>query len=235
MASQLEALHRAECHKVFEEQISTRIKVRPELEKALAGPPVQGGRARDAGHLHVRELKRLGRNAAELMTLSAELQAGGIQFELLTGPLTGIYDPGGMGAKFFAVLAVAGQIERNYIREKTLEGLVTAAAKGNHGGRPKVIDDDMLTFAIALKDRAVPVPDIAKKLTIKVGKNAGKSPSVASHYRAFAEAEAAAVDDGLPRRPKPVHIRRPEDPLTAEEIDLRERLQAQPYPNPEMR
>jgi AAA ATPase-like protein/resolvase-like protein len=36
LASQLEALRRAECHKIFHEQISTRIKVRPELEKALA-------------------------------------------------------------------------------------------------------------------------------------------------------------------------------------------------------
>ena len=181
----------------------------------------------------VHELKRLARNAAELMTLSAELQAGGIQLELLTGPLTGIYDPNGMGAMFFAVLAVAGQIERNYIREKTLEGQVIAASKGNHGGRPKVIDDDMLTFAVALKDKGVPVPEIAKKLTIKVGKNAGKSPSVASLYRALAEAEAeaAAADDGLPLRPKPVRIRQAGEPLTAEEIDLRDRLQAQPHPN----
>jgi DNA invertase Pin-like site-specific DNA recombinase len=85
-----------------------------------------------------------------------------------------------MGAMFFAVLAVAGQIERNYIREKTLEGQIIAAAKGNHGGRPKVIDDDSLTFALALKDKGVPVPNIAKKLTIKTGKNAGKSPSVTS-------------------------------------------------------
>jgi hypothetical protein len=36
LASQLEAFHRAECHKIFKEQISTRVKVRPELEKALA-------------------------------------------------------------------------------------------------------------------------------------------------------------------------------------------------------
>ncbi|WP_228387106.1 recombinase family protein [Streptomyces katsurahamanus] len=132
-----------------------------------------------------------------------------------------------MGAMFFAVLAVAGQIERNYIREKTLEGQVTAAAKGNHGGRPKVIDDDSLTFAVALKDKGVPVPEIAKKLTIKTGKNAGKPPSVASLYRALAEAEAAATDDGLPLRPKPARIHRPEDPLTAEDLELRERLTAQ--------
>ncbi|WP_432763094.1 zinc finger domain-containing protein [Actinomadura xylanilytica] len=56
------------------------------------------------------------------------------------------------------VLAVAGQIERNYIREKTLKGQVIAASKGNHGGRPKVVDDDMLNFAVALKDKGVPVP-----------------------------------------------------------------------------
>lgn len=36
LTSQLEALRGAECHKVFREQISTRIKVRPELEEALA-------------------------------------------------------------------------------------------------------------------------------------------------------------------------------------------------------
>jgi DNA invertase Pin-like site-specific DNA recombinase len=147
------------------------------------------------------------------------------------GPLTGIYDPNSMGAMFFAVLAVAGQIERNYIREKTLEGQATAAAKGNHGGRPKVIDDDMLTFAVALKDKSVPVPDIAKKLVIKTGKNAGKNPSVALLYRAL----AAAEDSDMPLRPKPVRIRRPEEPLTAQEINLRERLQARAHPNTEIR
>ncbi|WAP55049.1 recombinase family protein [Streptomyces sp. S465] len=182
----------------------------PELEKALALARQFKEAAPETPVIFtVHELKRLARNAAELMTLSAELQAGGIQLELLTGPLTGIYDPNGMGAMFFAALAVAGQIERNYIREKTLEGQVTAAAKDNHGGRPKVIDDDMLTFAVALKDKGVPVPEIAKKLVIKTGKNTGKNPSVASLYRALAEAEEAAADDALPLRPKPVRIRRP--------------------------
>ena len=161
------------------------------------------------------------------MTLSAELQAGGIQLELLTGRSPASTTRTVWAAMFFAVLAVAGQIERNYIREKTLEGQVIAAAKGNHGGRPKVIDDDILTFALALKDKGVPVPDIAKKLTIKIGKNVG-SPRRSPAYRAFAEAEAhAAADDGLRFRPKPVRIRQADDPLTPEEADLRERLHAQ--------
>ena len=113
-------------------------------------------------------------------------------------PLTGIFDPNGLGAMLFAVLAVSAHLDRDYIREKTLEGQQAAAARGNHGGRPKVIDDDMLTFALALRAKGVPVPDIAKKLTIKTGVNAGKNPSVASVYRALADtAELAdkAADD----------------------------------------
>jgi DNA invertase Pin-like site-specific DNA recombinase len=45
-----------------------------------------------------------------------------------------------MGSMLFAVLAAAAQLDRDYIREKTLEGQQAAAARGNHGGRPKVID-----------------------------------------------------------------------------------------------
>lgn len=50
-----------------------------------------------------------------------------------------------------------------------------------------------------------PVLEIAKKLTIKTGKNAGKSPSVASLYRALAEADErdaqAEAEIIGPRRP----------------------------------
>lgn len=124
--------------------------------------------------LTVHEFKRLPHNAAELMTPSGRLQSAGVQLGLLSGPLSGIYDPNGMGAIFSAVQAAA-QIKRNYIREKSLEGQVTAAAKGRHGGRPKVIDDDSLPLTLALKGRGVPVSENAKKLTIKTGKNAGQA------------------------------------------------------------
>lgn len=55
------------------------------------------------------------------------------------------------------------------------------------GGRPKVIDDEMLATARALRDQGVPVSEIAGRLTIRTGKNAGRHPSVASLYRALAE------------------------------------------------
>ena len=86
----------------------------------------------------------------------------------------------------------------------------------------------MLIFARALRDKGTPVPEIAKKLTIKTGKNAGQHPSVASLYRALAEAEAhAAADDGLRLRPKPARIRQEGEPETPAEAALRERLNDQ--------
>ncbi|MEU4180705.1 hypothetical protein [Streptomyces sp. NPDC026589] len=45
-ASQLEAFHRAECHKVFEEQISTRVKVRPHAGERLQSRPHPNARIR---------------------------------------------------------------------------------------------------------------------------------------------------------------------------------------------
>lgn len=192
LQSQLDALAAARCGRIFAEKISTRVKARPELENAvkLAHDLKQAAPGQPV-ILTAHELKRLARNAAELMTLSATLQAGDIRLELLTGPLTGIYDPNGMGSMLFAILAMAAQLDRDYIREKTLEGQQAAAARGNHSGRPKVFDEDMLTFARALKDKGIPVPEIARKLTIKSGKNAGQHPSIASVYRALAETGTA--------------------------------------------
>ena len=191
LASQLTALDSAHCTRVFSEKISSRIKVRPELDKALAlAREIKQAAPGQPVTLTVHEMKRLARNAAELMALSSQLQADGIQLELLTGPLTGVYDPKGIGSMLFAVLAVAAQLDRDYIREKTLEGQQAAAAKGNHGGRPKVIDGDMLTFARALREQGTPISQITAKLIIATGKNAGKHPSVASLYRALADADS---------------------------------------------
>ncbi|MFC9549736.1 recombinase family protein [Rhodococcus sp. NPDC056960] len=89
LQSQLDALAAAHCTRVFSDKISTRIKIRPELEKALPLAHEINTAAPDQPViLTVHEPKRLARNAAELMTLSAQLQSGGVQLELLTGIYT---------------------------------------------------------------------------------------------------------------------------------------------------
>lgn len=79
--------------------------------------------------------------------------------------------------------------EREYIREKSLEGQASARDRGRHGGRPKVFDDDMAHYARTLRASGVSVPEIAAKLFISTGKNKGQNPSVASVYRVLAEGE----------------------------------------------
>ncbi|MEV4441319.1 hypothetical protein AB0K09_20305, partial [Streptomyces sp. NPDC049577] len=59
-------------------------------------------------------------------------------------------------------------------REKSLEGQAPARERGRHGGRPKVVDNDMADYARSLRANGVPVPEIARKLVITSGKNQGQ-------------------------------------------------------------
>jgi hypothetical protein len=89
----------------------------------------------------------------------------------------------------------------------------------------------MLTFAAALREKGVPMPEIALKLTIKSGKNAGKPPSVASLYRALADAAEgdAQAGEALSLRPAPARIT---GPGSGTDPELMERLQRQGRPLP---
>ncbi|CAL9337931.1 hypothetical protein SUDANB58_00205 [Streptomyces sp. enrichment culture] len=191
LQSQLDALAEAGCDPVFSEKISTRIKVRPEFTKAMDfARTIKKAVPHQRVIFTVHEMKRLGRGAAELLAIAEDLRHHDIQLELLTGPLQGVYDPSGHGAALFAFFAGMAESEREYIREKSLEGRASARERGRHGGRPKVVDDDMAAYARSLRANGVPVPGIARKLVITSGKNQGKRPSVATVYRILAEDEA---------------------------------------------
>jgi DNA invertase Pin-like site-specific DNA recombinase len=103
--------------RVFSEKISTRATKRPELEAAVK----LAGEIRSSGvavTLVVHEHKRLGRGFA-LAMLAEELKAGDVGLDFLTGELKGSHDPSGI---VFTVLAAMSGMEREYIRDRTLEG-----------------------------------------------------------------------------------------------------------------
>ncbi|MEV4285957.1 hypothetical protein AB0K40_10675 [Nonomuraea bangladeshensis] len=77
---------------IFSEKISTRVKARAPHCRVI---------------LIVYEMKRLGRDAAELTALADHLTAHGLVLEMLAGPLPGIYDPSGPGRILFAFCARA--------------------------------------------------------------------------------------------------------------------------------
>ncbi len=128
--TQLDSLARAGVTRVFSEKISTRALRRPELEKAVA----LAREMRASGlavTLVVHEHKRLGRGI-ELATLADQLRAAGIGLQFLTGELQGSHDPTGI---VFTVLAALSGLEREYIRDRTLEGHEAARARGKSIGR----------------------------------------------------------------------------------------------------
>lgn len=66
------------------------------------------------------------------------------------------------GKLLFAVFSGVSQFERDIIRERTLEGLESARARGRKGGRPKA-DAGCIELAMKLYDsRACTVSDILK-------------------------------------------------------------------------
>jgi DNA invertase Pin-like site-specific DNA recombinase len=187
----------------------------------------------------VNEMKRLGRDAAELTALADHLVAHGLVLEMLAGPLPGIYDPTGPGRILFAFFAALAETERDNIREGTLEGLDAAARQGKHGGRPPVITDDMLHTVLRRRANGETVKKIQPDPIIPTGKRKGRNPSVASIYRALAAYEKAQaypeaieqahaehaqrLDDGLTAivRPRPARVLDPTDPEPAARIQGR--------------
>lgn len=176
--------------KIFSEKISTRVRVRPQFEAALAAAREIKAHAPHCRVIFtVYEMKPLGRDAAELTALADHLTAHGLVLEMLAGPLQGMYDPSGPGRLLFGFFAAMAETERENIREATLEGLDTAARKGNHGGRPPVITDDMLHTVLRRRANGETVEDIQPDLLIPTGRRKGQSPSLSSIYRALAEHE----------------------------------------------
>ncbi|MEV4165227.1 recombinase family protein [Nonomuraea dietziae] len=93
------AAHSIDRERIFAEKISTRVKVRPRFEAALAlARQIKAHAPHCRVILTVYAMKRLGRDAAELTALADHLTAHGLVLEMLAGPLAGIYDPSGPGS-----------------------------------------------------------------------------------------------------------------------------------------
>ncbi|MFE6479681.1 recombinase family protein [Streptomyces rochei] len=180
--SQLDSLAAAGVTRVFSEKVSTRATSRPELEKAVT----LAREIRASGvavTLVVHEHKRLGRGI-DLATLAEELRASDVGLEFLTGELQGSHDPGGV---VFTVLAALSGMEREYIRDRTLEGHESARKRGKSIGGASVTDDDMLGMALHLRDQELSLREIAARLVITKGARKGHHPSPATVLRMLRE------------------------------------------------
>jgi hypothetical protein len=131
-------------------------------------------------------MKRLGRDSAELTALRPPHRARHSPGDARRAADQNLR-PDRHRTHPVRVLRGHGREERENIRETTLEGLNAAARKGNHGGRPPVITNDMLHTVLRRRANGESIEDIRQDLITPTGKRKGRNPSLASIYRALAE------------------------------------------------
>jgi DNA invertase Pin-like site-specific DNA recombinase len=160
--AQLDALAAAHCREIIVETAGTRGD-RPQLREAL-------GQLQAGDTLVIYKPDRVARSMKELLVLlEDQLHARGINLHILTGICAGIHRPDGAtiaDKMLFMVAAMAAEMERDLIRERTLDGLRAAEAQGRRGGRRPAVDEDVLTVARARQSRGEPVTAIARHLKI---------------------------------------------------------------------
>jgi DNA invertase Pin-like site-specific DNA recombinase len=160
--AQLDALAAAHCREIIVETASTR-EDRPKLREAL-------GMLQAGDTLVIYKPDRVARSMKELLVLlEDQLHARGINLHILTGICAGIHCPDGAtiaDKMLFMVAAMAAEMERELIQERTLDGLAAAAAQGRKGGRPVLVDDDTLAVALSRRAKGESVTAIAKHLGI---------------------------------------------------------------------
>jgi DNA invertase Pin-like site-specific DNA recombinase len=201
---QLDALRAHGCDVLFADHVEARAAPRPERDRALAAAgeaarTAAAGQGRGRAAMAVLAVGDLARSSADLADVVQGLAEADVRLEILTGPLAGLHDPREAGRHqdsapgLFAVLAAARALDQASARERNAAGRQAADARGRRSGRPRVFDDALLAEALAHRDGGVPVPEIARRLVIATGKNAGGHPSPASVYRALAAHDTQAM------------------------------------------
>jgi DNA invertase Pin-like site-specific DNA recombinase len=125
---QIDSLKIAGCEEIYKEKISGRNKEKPELEKLFS-------KLRKGDLLIVDSLDRLGRTSKELINLLHFFKENGINFRSLKEGLFDTTTP--MGEAVFQIMAVLKAMEVEVLRERTIDGLKAARARGKNGGRKK--------------------------------------------------------------------------------------------------
>lgn len=150
---QIDALMKEGCDRIFQEKFTGTIKDRPELLRML-------DMLREGDTVIICELTRLSRSVKDLFDLVERVEKAGANIKSLKEPWLDTTTP--QGRLLFTIFSGVSQFERELIRERTMEGLASARARGRMGGRPGK-DQKVVEQALTLYDsRAYSVDEISK-------------------------------------------------------------------------
>ena len=153
---QLDALKSAGCDRIYTDQISGSIKERPGLDQLLED--IEPG-----DKVKVLRLDRLGRSMKDLLDIVNHFQDKNIEFISITESIT---TDSVNGRFFFHLAAALSEMEKELLRSRTKMGLEAARRRGRFGGRPKVINKDLILKITKMLNSNFSVTEIAKTLSI---------------------------------------------------------------------
>lgn len=139
LSRQLDLLDRYECNKIYTEKISGVRANRPELNKLKK-------RVKENDKIIIESFSRLGRSTKDLIDLVYFFEKKGVKVISIKENFD-TQTP--QGKLMMTVFQAFGQFERDIIVERTKEGLESARARGNIGGRPR-IDPALIQHALQL-------------------------------------------------------------------------------------
>jgi DNA invertase Pin-like site-specific DNA recombinase len=125
-------LKAAGVEKIFQEQVSSVAK-RTELAECLRF-------LREGDTLMVTKPDRLARSTPELLRISEELAAKGVQLVIHSMGLDTRNGSNPTSKLMLSVLAAIAQFERDLMLERQREGIARAQAEGKYKGRPQSLD-----------------------------------------------------------------------------------------------
>lgn len=150
---QIDALMKEGCDRIFQEKFTGTRKDRPELLRML-------DMLREGDTVIICELTRLSRSVKDLFDLVERVEKAGANIKSLKEPWLDTTTP--QGRLLFTIFSGVSQFERELIRERTMEGLASARARGRMGGRPGK-DQKVVELALTLYgSRAYSVDEISK-------------------------------------------------------------------------
>jgi len=143
-ALQLEALKKARCAKIFEDEGYTGANTkRPALARCL-----KTLRAGDT--LIVWKLDRLGRSLADLIAMLDSLKARGVRFLSLTEAINTTTPT---GRAYWQMIGILAELERSMIAERTCAGMKAAKRRGVKFGRKPSLTPEQIEHARELIEK----------------------------------------------------------------------------------
>ncbi|CAH2394520.1 Recombinase [Mesorhizobium ventifaucium] len=119
---------------LFQDRLSGLDNGRPKLAEALRF-------VRKGDTLVVTKVDRLARSAAHLHQIVEDLDKRGVGFRVLNDPSLDTTKP--HGKLMFGVLASIAEFETALRKERQMEGIAKAKARGDHLGRPKTVTQEI--------------------------------------------------------------------------------------------